>query len=124
MEDTLAVQKILDSIFEQDQDVSDIKNSPTLELTADSGVTDLMGNRGSLPFPPECITSLDVKYLPILNDIMALDRLSETEFVNMVKKYHLMPQAVFEEINSWADEELGDFLLVENEDHITINFKR
>lgn len=124
MEDTLAVQKILDSIFEQEPDVSNIKNSPTLELTAESGVTDLLGNKGSLPFPPECITSLDVKYLPILNDIMALDKLSETEFVNMVKKYHLMPQAVFEEINSWADEELGDFLLVENENHITINFKR
>jgi uncharacterized tellurite resistance protein B-like protein len=123
MEDTLAVKKILDSIFEQEQDVSDIKNSPTLELTADSGVTDLMGNRGSLPFPPECITSLDVKYLPILNEIMISNKLSKIEFANMVKKHHLMPQAAFEEINSWADEELGDFLLVDHEDHITINFK-
>jgi len=70
-------------------------------LNDNLGVTGLKIDGVSLPFPPECIASLDVKYFPILNDIMVSEGLSKNEFANLVKKYHLMPQAVFEEINSW-----------------------
>jgi len=40
----------------------------------------------------------------------------------LVRKHNLMPQAAFDDINSWADEELGDFLLEDHEDRIIINF--
>ena len=123
IEDTLAVRKILDPIFERESEESEVIKSPTSKVSNNSDMRDLNLNELSLPFPQECIASLDVKYLPILNEIMISDKLSKIEFANMVKKHHLMPQATFEEINSWADEELGDFLLVEYEDHITINFK-
>jgi uncharacterized tellurite resistance protein B-like protein len=125
IEDTLAVRKILDPIFAQEPEESDVIKSPTSKLSNNSDMRDLLSEL-SLPFPSDCITSLDVKYIPILNELIKVESLSKIEFFNIVKKYHLMPQAVLEEINSWADEklELDDFLLIEHEDHITINFKR
>jgi uncharacterized tellurite resistance protein B-like protein len=61
---------------------------------------------------PEWMETLDAAYRPTLDAILAegetlasarLDEISETQ--------HLLPIAVIDTINSWADEELGDFLL-------------
>ncbi|MDF9826585.1 putative tellurite resistance protein B-like protein [Ereboglobus sp. PH5-10] len=45
-----------------------------------------------------------------------------SDFANLARDNHLLPNGVIEAVNAWADEALGDFLLVENEDgSITIN---
>ena len=55
---------------------------------------------------------------------MKSDGLSQDDFTGLARKHNLMPRAAFDDINSWADEELGDFLLEESESRIVINYKR
>ncbi|MFA4860674.1 TerB N-terminal domain-containing protein [Methanoregula sp.] len=124
MDDTRAVQIILASVFEQEQEeiVVDIEpevNVPEVSIKADSPQNDI-----DLPFPPETIPLLDVKYLLMLHDIMKSAELSQDEFTGLAKKHNLMPRAAFDDINTWADEELGDFLLEENESRIVINYQK
>ena len=60
----------------------------------------------------------------MLYDIMKSNEMSQDDFTNLARKHNLMPRAAFDDINSWADEELGDFLLEESESRILINYKK
>jgi uncharacterized tellurite resistance protein B-like protein len=122
-EDTLAVQWILASVFEQEENeiVGDLE--PEVKIPEPLDKMDLKPEGIDLPFSPESISTLDRRYLSILNDIMKSDEISQDEFTSLARKHNLMPRAVFDEINSWSDEELGDFLLEENENRIIINFR-
>ena len=124
LEDTQAVQKILASVFELEQDEIVLEfelevNTPMTPKKATMIEMDV-----DLPFPPETIPSLDIKYIAILYDIMKSEELSQDDFTGLARKHNLMPRAAFDDINSWADEELGDFLLEESESRIVINYKR
>jgi uncharacterized tellurite resistance protein B-like protein len=124
MEDTQAVQKILASVFLQEHEEITLEIEPevTIPVTpekAKMGLAEI-----DLPFPPETIPSLDVKYLSMLYDIMKSEELSQDDFTGLARKHNLMPRAAFDDINSWADEELGDFLLEESESRIVINYKK
>ena len=66
---------------------------------------------------PEWMETLDAAYRPALVAILGegetieIPRLAEISVT-----LHLLPVAVVDTINSWSDEELGDFLLEERED--------
>jgi hypothetical protein len=55
---------------------------------------------------------------------MKAEQLNQDDFTGLARKHNLMPRAAFDDINAWADEELGDFLLEENESRIVINYQR
>lgn len=122
LSDTRDVQDLLSSVFEQeDEPENDIEpeiitpKPPTNEITE--------SQQTNLPFPPETIPALDPKYFMILHELINSKEVSQEEFTILAKKYNLMPRAAFDDINSWADEELGDFLLEECETGIIINYR-
>jgi uncharacterized tellurite resistance protein B-like protein len=122
MDDTRAVQDILASVFEQEEILIDIESE--VKIPESLVKTDTRLNEFDLPFPSETIPTLDSKYLSMLHDIMKSNELSQDEFTSLARKHNLMPRATFDEINTWADEELGDFLLEENENRIVINYQK
>jgi uncharacterized tellurite resistance protein B-like protein len=124
MIETQAVQEILSNVFDQEQqeEESRIEREPVVPVPV-AAYTENIALKGlNLPFPSGSLVSLDVKYLLVLNDIMMSKELTKDDFTGLVRKHNLMPQAAFDDINSWADEELGDFLLEDHEDRIIINF--
>lgn len=124
MADTQAVQNILASVFEQEQEEIELEIEPEVKITGAFVKTTASQMEIDLPFPLETIPSLDVKYLCLLHDVMKSEAMSQDDFFGLARKYNLMPRAAFDDINSWADEELGDFLLEESESRIVINYKR
>ncbi|WP_292427343.1 TerB N-terminal domain-containing protein, partial [Methanoregula sp.] len=124
LEDTRAVQNILASVFEQEEEEIVIDLEPEVKIPKLSVNAETRQNEFDLPFPQETIPSLDSKYLSMLHDIMKSNEVSQDDFTILAKKYNLMPRAAFDDINTWADEELGDFLLEESENRIVINYKR
>jgi hypothetical protein len=124
MEDTQAVQKILASVFLQEQEEIALEIEPEVKIPVTPEKAKVGQAAIDLPFPPETIPSLDAKYLSMLYDIMKSEGMSQGDFTGLARKYNLMPRAAFDDINAWADEELGDFLLEESESRIVINYQR
>jgi uncharacterized tellurite resistance protein B-like protein len=124
LEDTRAVQGILASVFDQEQEEMMITVEPEVKIPPGPVTADAGWKNVDLPFPPDTLPSLDVKYISMLHDIMKSGELSQDEFTGLAKKYSLMPRAAFDDINTWADEELGDFLLEESESRIVINYQK
>ncbi len=124
MIETQAVQEILSNVFDQEQEEEEsrIEREPVVPVPVVADTENIALKGLNLPFPQGSLVSLDVKYLSVLNDIVMSKDLSKDDFTGLVRKYNLMPQAAFDDINSWADEELGDFLLEDLEDRIIINF--
>jgi hypothetical protein len=63
--------------------------------------------------------NLDAKWHPIIQRLTAKDSWNRMEFEALAREYQFMPLSVFDSINEWADEALGDFIL-EGEDPITV----
>jgi len=124
LDDTRAVQNILASVFKQEEDEIVLDLEPEVKIPKSLVNAETRPNEFDLPFPPETIPSLDSKYLLMLHDIMKSNEVSQDDFTILAKKYNLMPRAAFDDINTWADEELGDFLLEESENRIVINYQK
>ena len=124
MEDTRAVQDILASVFEQESEEMENGIEPEVKIPETPVKTYTRPGEFDLPFPSETIPSLDTKYLSMLHDIMKSDEMSQDDFTGLARKHNLMPRAAFDDINTWADEELGDFLLEESESRIVINYQK
>ncbi|MEQ1854472.1 MAG: tellurite resistance TerB C-terminal domain-containing protein, partial [Chthoniobacteraceae bacterium] len=63
------------------------------------------------PETPAWFGSLDVKYRAIAARIVTKPAWTQTEFQQLATEFKLMPLGVFDALNEWADEQLGDFLL-------------
>jgi uncharacterized tellurite resistance protein B-like protein len=124
LEDTRAVQNILASVFEQEEEEIVIDLEPEVKIPKSPVNAETRPDEFDLPFPPETIPSLDSKYLSMLHEIMKSNEVSQDDFTSLARKYNLMPRAAFDDINDWASEKLGDFLLEESESCIVINYKR
>ena len=60
----------------------------------------------------EWLGELDPRFHPALLSLVERDEWSITDFNEMAERYHLLPDDLFDSINTWSDEALGDFLLV------------
>ena len=69
---------------------------------------------------PAWFGSLDAKYHIIAMRIVARPTWTRTEFQQLAAEFKLMPLGVFDALNEWADEQLGDFLL-DGDDPVTVN---
>jgi len=61
------------------------------------------------------IEGLPPRYVPVLEELLTTEAWTKDEFVHLVKCHNCMPNDTLEVINEWAEAELGDFLL-EDED--------
>jgi tellurite resistance protein len=62
---------------------------------------------------------LDSKYHPLAERLFTKDQWSREEFSSLARQHQLMLLSVFDALNEWADERLGDFLL-EGDDPIVV----
>lgn len=69
---------------------------------------------------PGWLGSLDQKYHAITERIVSKSTWSRNEFDQLAAGFKLMPLGVFDALNEWADEQLGDFLL-DGDDPVTVN---
>ena len=76
-----------------------------------------------LPFSSDSIMKLDDRYYSILYEVLHMSDVKFEEFENLVRTNGCMPEAAIEEINTWADEELGDFLLERQNGIIIVNYQ-
>jgi uncharacterized tellurite resistance protein B-like protein len=64
----------------------------------------------------ETLIGLHSKYLPFLKDILASNSHLKSDLQKFCRNYKFMMDATIEEINTWSDENLGDFLFENTED--------
>lgn len=69
---------------------------------------------------PAWLATLDAKYHPILLRLLERTLCPRAEFNGLANDFGLMPLDVYDAINEWADEQLGDFLL-DGDDPITVH---
>ena len=65
------------------------------------------------------VESLSAKYRPVFQRLTTKGSWSRAEFDALASEHRLMPLDLFDGVNEWADEHLGDFIL-EGEDPITV----
>jgi len=70
--------------------------------------------------PAATLQSLDAQFHAIAQRLASRDRWPRNEFDALAREHQLMPLSVFDGINEWSDQQLGDFLL-EGEDSITVH---
>lgn len=70
--------------------------------------------------PAATLQSLDAQFHAIAQRLASRDTWPRNEFDALAREHQLMPLSVFDRINEWADQQLGDFLL-EGEDSITVH---
>jgi uncharacterized tellurite resistance protein B-like protein len=123
--ETQEVHEILGTVFEQEHDEETrIERESAAKVPETVCENVVLANNLNLPFPTDSLVSLNVKYLTILNDLMMSKEMSKDNFTILVRKHNLMPQAVFDDINTWADDVFEDYLLEDHEDRIIINFRK
>jgi hypothetical protein len=61
-----------------------------------------------------------VKYRVIAVRLVSKPAWQRAEFQRLAAEFNLMPLGVFDALNEWADEQLGDFLL-DGDDPVTVN---
>ncbi|MEW6303790.1 MAG: tellurite resistance TerB C-terminal domain-containing protein [Verrucomicrobiota bacterium] len=69
---------------------------------------------------PAKFEGLDAKFHPIVQRLMTRGAWGRADFDALAREHQLMPLSVFDAINEWADQQLGDFLL-EGEEPIIIH---
>ena len=62
------------------------------------------------------MSGLDSRYQPVLRQLLQSDVLTISEFNDLAAQHHLLPEDVFNAINDWADQALGDFLMEQGND--------
>jgi uncharacterized tellurite resistance protein B-like protein len=112
--ETKQVIALLSSVMDGEQDEtaeSKIVAGVDMDLVPDSAVVNGEGRPG--------FEGLDATYHPIVRQLLSKNEWSANEFRNIAAGYQLMPLKIFDTINEWADEKLGDYLL-EGEDPILV----
>jgi restriction system protein len=66
------------------------------------------------------LMSLDDTYKPIATRIVSKPVWNRADFQQLAAEFNLMPLGIYDTLNEWADEELGDFLL-KGEDPVVVN---
>jgi hypothetical protein len=75
----------------------------------------------SLPFPKEIVEELDRRYWPCVSSLLRQAVWDKESLSSLARRHALMPNAMLEAVNTWSDETLGDFLLLEEGDVWILN---
>lgn len=71
------------------------------------------------PIQSKQFKGLDVAFNPILERLLTREAWPLADFNALAREFHFMPGKIFEILNEWSDEALGDFIL-EGEDPVVI----
>lgn len=63
------------------------------------------------PATPAIAAALNPNYTGIYQEVISKSEWTKTDFAQLASKYKLMPVAVTDVINGWAEDALGDFLI-------------
>ena len=63
----------------------------------------------------EWLSGLEERYHPAVLSLIRHDEITSTDFDCIAAEHHLLPDDLFDAVNTWADETLGDFLLERGE---------
>jgi len=62
---------------------------------------------------------LNAALLPVFKRLLTRDSWPRNEFQTLANEFHLLPLGIYDSINEWAEERLGEFIL-EGEDPVSI----
>ena len=114
--ETKQVIELLSSVMDGEQEHDETAVVKTAAENKPNGETrPAVLNRENLP----AFDGLDVAYHPILRQLLAKDAWSAAELGKIAAECQVMPLKIYDTINEWADEALGD-LLLEGEDPILV----
>lgn len=65
---------------------------------------------------PAAFASLDVRYHALVKELLAKPVWTVSDVRAVATKMKLMPGAILEAVNSWSEEQFGDYLITEEED--------
>jgi uncharacterized tellurite resistance protein B-like protein len=113
LDETREVSEILSEVFAKEEtecgdfvlDREETQGDISVQVTSSSG----HGMEGLQP-----------RYVPVLEELLTAEVWTKDEFVHLVQCHHCMPQATLEAINVWAETELGDFLLEDEDESIRV----
>ncbi|MDR1873395.1 MAG: hypothetical protein LBQ90_00065, partial [Synergistaceae bacterium] len=74
-----------------------------------------------LPFPGEAVNRLHPKYRAVLRALPERGTWSADEWSALARRHGFMPNALLEELNTWGEETLGDFLLLDEDGDLVLN---
>ena len=114
--DTKEVVAIL-SVLMEDEPEKSIAPSATITLPAPE-IPKVSGDGNAAPQPTR-FNGLDAAFHPILNRLLARDSWPKNDFKSLADEFHFMPSKIYDTLNEWADEVLGEFIL-EGEDPVII----
>lgn len=63
---------------------------------------------------------LPARYAPVLEQLLTAEVWTRDEYVHLIQCHNCMPQATLDAINIWAEAELGDFLLEDEDDSVRV----
>lgn len=122
--ETHEVIGLLAKAMAEDNGNSEPEVAPRFAPTATPTLTEVTPKKvvedGITTILQDKLQSLDAKWHPIVQRLAARDTWSRTEFDSLAREHQFMPLSVFDAVNEWADQHLGDFLL-EGEDSVTVH---
>jgi uncharacterized tellurite resistance protein B-like protein len=64
---------------------------------------------------PEWLSGIDLRYHQAVIELISHDELATQDFESLASRNHLLPDALYDAVNEWSDENFGDFLLERSE---------
>ena len=115
IEDSHHAALMIQKAFEEEPDSIPVENIlPSYEENTLEGTEDAAASSNPL------FANLDSKYHAALEELLSREEWPENEFNTLARRHRLMPSGMLDTINAWSDENLGDFL-IEEEDSFKIN---
>ncbi|MCX6968357.1 MAG: TerB N-terminal domain-containing protein [Verrucomicrobia bacterium] len=71
--------------------------------------------KAEAPKPCEWLSNLEARYHAAVLYLTRRDEITPADFDHIATEHHLLPDDLFNAVNEWADETLGDFLLERRE---------
>jgi hypothetical protein len=117
-EETETLTRELAAILGADDPAEDVPSSRPPELVKPAADAP---EPPPLPFPQEALRALDSKYWPCLPQLLQRTAWNRKELSALARRHGLMPNAMLEDLNAWGMDELGDFLLLEENEGWLLN---
>lgn len=111
--ETQKVKEILNSILSSDD--------ANMDDAADSAPDEQEKNVKTVDKIQDIYSNIDERYRPALTEIMHRDEWTIKELTSLLKQYGFMLNGFVDYVNAWADEELGDYILIDDGNSYIIN---
>jgi uncharacterized tellurite resistance protein B-like protein len=113
--DTREVATMLAGVLDTGEDESSVSEMPTPSVVPLAATP-----THSTAVPAAFAEGLDTAYRPVLEELLTREHWRAAGARALASKYGLMPSAIVDTINSWADGAVGDYLITEDEDGWTL----